>query len=404
MEKYSDWSRMDLEHRKSLLVAGTLFLCTLGWIFFLDQLALTPDSLLRWVGKAQEFGLLIQLPFAGFAVLFSLAMGIIVAYADRDERGKVYIATLVPSILACGVSIFLFSNFAQWYPLALFYFGSIPLMIETSRIKRLELKNFVVPRSNFSGIQKGMQVMGIGVLVTLSIVAFPQNEELYKGFEDNLFQGKIVQQVNVEKITADFLISTQRNTIIQIIESEQFTKLREKDDPEATSFVTLMDETLVEVNSPGYREKVVAQAKSQQKKINPQDLVKQLEQTVPGYNTLHDNFWLVTAALGALFYFLVAVLIIQPLGAVAGTILYAVIPEDGYSFERSIKKTSNEWTTPSSTRISPTEELKVEGWKSSVEEHPTDISAKPEETPQPIIPEYTHTEETPGSPFPPTNQ
>lgn len=367
---------VELGNRKTLVIGTGIFILTLGWAFFLNQLGITPDMLLSSVGNLQSIGFVLSVNFAAFAILFSLTLGIITASADKDDRARVYVAAIVPSILACAISALLFSRFAQWYPLALFYFGAIPLMIETARMKRLELKNFVVFRSSFSGAQRGLQIMGIGILVTLALVALPQSQTLYGQFEDSLFQGKVIQQLDVQKITADFLITTQRNTLIQITESGSFTKLREKTDTDVTGFVSLMDQTLVNVNSQEYRDKINQQVKEEQKTIDTSAILSQIEKTVPGYATLKQYYWVIAAFLGSIIFFLMATFVIQPLSAVFGTLMFMFIPAETYGTEE------NPLPEPSSTTNPPVDPNA--GWSAPAA---TDTT--------PAAPTFTHVEELP---------
>ncbi|MEK6970847.1 MAG: hypothetical protein AABW68_04115 [archaeon] len=359
---------VELGSRKTIIIGAAVFILTLVWAFFLDQLAITPDSLLFSVGDLQSIGLFATVNFALFALFFSATLALITASADKDDRARVYVSTIVPSILACAVGALLFGKFAQWYPLALFYFGAIPLMLETSRMKRLELKNFVAFRSSFSGAQRGLQILGIGILVTLAIVALPQSQGLYGQFENSLFQGKVIQQLDVQKITADFLITTQRSTLIQVTESEPFTKLRTKTDPEVMGFVSLMDTTLDTVNSQGYRDKVIQQVKDEQMNIDTSSILSQVEKSVPGYSTLKNYYWVVAALLGSILFFAMATFVLQPLSAVFGTLFYLYIPAETY-----------EETIPSEPAPAETT-----GW-----------SAPPTDT-MPPAPVYTHVEETPA--------
>ncbi|MFH0970582.1 MAG: hypothetical protein V1776_03945 [Candidatus Diapherotrites archaeon] len=358
--------------RKTIVIAGGILVFTLAWAFFLDQLGITPDTLLISVGNIQSVGFILSLPFALFVLFFSLTISLITATADKDERGRVYVGTIIPSIIACAIGAILFSKFAQWYPLALFYFGAIPLMIETSRMKRLELKNFVVFRSSFAGAQRGMQILGIGVLVTLSIVAIPQSQNLYSQFEDALFQGKIVQQLNLQTITSDFLITTQRNTLVQVMETQSFSQLRDSTDPDVIQFVTLMDQTLQNVNSPNYKDKIDAQVEEQQKKINTDVLISQIQKSVPGYKALHDFYWAIAAFMGTMLFILIATFILQPLSAVFGTLLYLFIPSETYENENTDSTNEKEDNTGG---------------------YETLPSSAPPTVPQ--QPTYTHTEETP---------
>lgn len=362
---------VELGTRKTLIIGAGIFILTLLWAFFLNQMEITPDLLLLNVGNLQSIGFIFSVNFALFAIFFSATLALITASSDKDDRARVYVATIVPSILACAISALLFGKFAQWYPLALFYFGSIPLMLETSRMKRLELKNFVVFRSSFSGAQRGLQIIGVGVLVTLAMVALPQSQSLFGQFENSLFQGKVIQQLDVQKITADFLITTQRNTLIQVTESESFTKLRAKTDPEVTGFVTLMDTTLDTVNSQEYRDKINQQVKDEQKSIDTSSILTQIEKTVPGYSTLKQYYWVIAAFLGSVIFFLMATFVIQPLSAVFGSLLFQFIPAETYGMEDNTLSSSN----PPSDGT---------GWSAPVAQDST-----------PPAPVYTHVEEVP---------
>jgi hypothetical protein len=336
---------VELGTRKTLIIGAGVFLLTLAWALFLHGMGVTPDTLLGSVGNLDAISFIFTTQFGLFALFFSANLALITASADKDDRARVYVATVIPSLLACAVGALLFGGFAQWYPLALFYLGAIPLMLETSRMKRLELKNFVVFRSSFSGAQRGLQVIGVGVLVTLAIVALPQSSGLFSQFENSLFQGKVIQQLDVQKITADFLITTQRNTLIQVMESDSFGTLRTKTDPEVTGFVTLMDQTLDNVGSQEYRDKINQQVKDEQKTIDTTSILAQIEKTVPGYSTLKKHYWAVAAFLGSIIFFLMVTLVIQPLSAVFGTLLYQFIPAETYGEEPQNPSTG--WSAPS---------------------------------------------------------
>lgn len=384
--------------QKSILVGAGIFILTIGWAFFLDQMKVTPDFLLTSIGNVRVLEMFFSVAFAGFVVLFTATLGLITGYADKDDRTRVYIATIIPSLLASAVSAIVFTNFAQWYPLALFYFGSIPLMIETSRLKRMELKNFPVVRSNYSGAKRGLQVIGIGVLVTLAVTALPQSSSLYSGFESSLFSGKVVQQLDVQKITADFLITTQKNTLTQVITSEAFQKLRSNTQPDVVSFVQLMDATLESVNSPAYREKIIQQVNTQQEKLDTQALLTQIQSRVPGYSALRDYYWALAAFLGSLVFFLVASFVLQPLSAIMGSVIYSILP-DGRAAS-SVSPTislpqpeSGGWSTPETMPVTST------GWEAPPAAEAASISSEP--TAQPEVPTYTHVDEPAPTENPP---
>jgi hypothetical protein len=372
--------------QKSILVGAGLFVLTLGWAFFLDQMGVTPDFLLTSIGNVRILELFFSVAFAGFAILFSTAIGLITAYADKDDRTRVYVATFIPSLLASAVSAILFTNFAQWYPLALFYFGCIPLMIETARLKRMELKNFATFRSSYSGAKRGIQIIGVGVLVTLAVTALPQSSALYDSFESSLFAGKVVQQLDVQKITADFLITTQKNTLNQVVSADAFMQLRDNTDPEVQAFVQLMDATIQNVDSSEYRNKIIEQVTNQQEKLDTQALLSQIQNRVPGYSALREYYWALSAVLGGLIFFAVASFVLQPLSAIFGSVIYAALP-DGHLTRNAYvlpEPVSGGWATPETTPVQQT------GWDAQPEEAAS-ISSQPDA--QPAVPTYTHVDE-----------
>ncbi|MEK6903009.1 MAG: hypothetical protein AABX02_05500 [archaeon] len=312
--------------RKSVIVGVSLFLFTLAWGYFLGQTGVTPDSLLHAIADVRALSGLLSIPLAATGFFLALSLGIITAYADRDERTRVYVTTIVPTIVACGISALLFPTFAAWYPLALFFFGAIPFMLETARIKRLELVNFPIVRSSYSGAHRGLQIVGVGILVTLALVAAPQSAALYTTFQDSLFGGKVLQQLDIQKISGDFMITTQRDTLTQVTESAAFSKLRDKEDADVVSFVTLMDQTLVNVSSQEYKDKINQQIEDQANQIDPSTLASQIQKTVPGYEGLKQNFWLLAAFVGTLFFFLFSTFFIQPLAAILDRLRIRLFP------------------------------------------------------------------------------
>ncbi len=385
---------MELDSRNKATVVGvSIFILTLGWAFFLDQMKITPDFLLVSIGSVQILGIFLSATFAGFVVLFTATIGLITAFADKDDRTRVYISTIVPSLLASAVSAILFSNFAQWYPLALFYFGSIPLILETARLKRLELKNFAVVRSSYSSAKRGLQVLGVGILVTLAVTALPQSSALYSGFEESLFAGKVVQQLDVQKIAADFLINTQTNTLNQVIDAESFQKLRTLNDPDAQAFVALMDATLQNVKTPAYRERIIQQVATQQEGLDTHALLTQIQNRVPGYGALRDYYWALAAFLGSLVFFMVSMFVLQPLSAVFGSVIHTIL-SDGQTTSRPAttnstpETSSGGWATPETTPQTANT-LTFTGWEPSTES--PSISSEPNA--QPEVPTYTHVDE-----------
>lgn len=376
---------------KSIVVGAAIFILTIGWAYFLDQMRVTPDFLLLSIGSVQVFSIFLTVAFAGFVVLFTSTLGLITAYADKDDRTRVYLSTVIPSLLASAVSAILFSNFAQWYPLALFYFGSIPLMIESARLKRLELKNFAVFRSNYAGAQRGLQIIGIGVLVTLAVTSFPQTATLYSGFESALFQGKVVQQLDVQEITADFLIATQKNTLNQVIESDAYGKLRTNTDPDVIAFVELIDATFANVQTPAYRTQIVNQVVTQQERLDTQALLAQIQSRVPGYSALRDYYWALASFLGSLVFFLTAMIVLQPLSAVFGSVLYTILPDgtasaNNYPTYTTSAASTGGWGT-SSSEPAAEQPITYTGWES-----PASISSEPAAS-EPVVPTYTHVDD-----------
>lgn len=372
---------MQLE-RKPLIIGISIFLFTLAWGFFLNQTGVTPDILLHTIADVRALSGLLSLSLAGMGFFFALTFGIITAYADKDERTRVYVTTIVPTILACGLCALLFPVFASWYPLALFFFGAIPFMLETARIKRLELVNFATVRSSYSSAHRGFQIIGVGILVTLALVAVPQSFALYGTFQESLFGGKVLQQLDIQKISGDFMISTQRETLEQITESAAFTKLREKDDTDVVTFVTLMDQTVQNVSSQEYKDKINQQIEEQGKQLDSETLATQIQKNVPGYEGLRQNFWLLTAFVGTLAFFIFSIVFLQPLAAVFGSAANMIIPTDVIV-----------------TETEPAPPIPIETITPELPPNPPQPPLPPVET----IPTYTHVEEI-APVVPPTPQ
>jgi hypothetical protein len=322
---------MTVSNRKSIVVGAALFIFTLAWAFFLNEMGIIPDQLLTGIGQIGLLTKLLTTSFVGFAFFFSLTFGTIAAYSNKDERNKVYVTTIVSGLLAVIIGAVMFPKFSQWFPLAIFYFGAIPFMIEYSRIKKVELKNFVSLRSNYAASKRGMQIVGIGIFITLALFALPQQDLLYAGFEEALFSGQIISQLDIDEVSVDFLISTQQNILTQITALSSYQALTLKDDADAQAFTQTIEATKNTIGTSEYRDQVSAELKEQQDKLDTDAILSQVKKTIPGFGLIQDYYWMIASVVGSVLFFVMSSILLAPLGGILGTIVEKIIPENGFS-------------------------------------------------------------------------
>jgi hypothetical protein len=318
---------MDLAITRKAMVVGILvFVFTLAWGFFFSTLQLTPTDLLSTAGNLGAANKILTLNFIAFILFFSLAVGTIMVYASKDRKRTAIIISLIPTLIAFAILAFAFKVFMSWILLGVFYAGCIPLVVYTAHVKQQEMRVLPVLRSNFSVSHRWMQILGLGIIVTLAVTALPQQATLYDSFEKSLFSGDIIRSLNVETASADFLIHSQKDTLTKLTESNEYVALAAKQDPEDQQFVSLMQNSLQKVDSPSYRAEVEQEVRNQKNALNTDSVIAQLRDKLPQFKLLKDYYWLIASVLGSILFFAVATLIIQPLSAVAGILMDRFIP------------------------------------------------------------------------------
>lgn len=312
--------------RKALVVGILIFVFTMAWGFFFSTLQLTPEALLSTTGSVGTLGKVLSLNFFAFALFFSLAIATIMVYANKDMKRTAIIISIAPTLLAFIILGLVFSTFASWFILGIFYLACIPLMVITSHVKQQEMKILPVLRANFSVSHRFMQILGLGVIVALAFTAFPQSTKLYVDFEQSLFSGDIIKSLDVESASADFLIKSQKDTLTLLTQSPEYLAIAAAGDPEDAQFVSLMQASIQKVDSPAYRAQVEDEVRDQKKSLKTDDVIAQLKTKLPQFQLLQQYYWLVASFLGAIIFFVAATFVIQPLTAVLGVAMDRFIP------------------------------------------------------------------------------
>lgn len=312
--------------RKAMVVGFLLFAFTMAWGFFFSTLELTPMNLLSTTGSLGAFNKIITLNFFVFALFFALCLATIATYANKDLKQVAILISLIPSVVAFAILALAFPIFAQWAPMAIFYLATIPVVVITAHVKQQEMKILPVLRSNFSVSHRTMQILGLGVIVTLAFYALPQQDKLYTQFEQSLFSGDLIKSLNVESASADFLIKSQKDTLQRLSDSTEYQAIFNSPDTQDQQFVQLMQTSLQRVDSPAYRSEVEEEVRTQKRSLKTDDVIAQLKTKLPQFQLLQQNYWIIASFLGAIIFFVAATFIIQPLTALLGVAMDKFIP------------------------------------------------------------------------------
>ena len=312
--------------RKAMVVGFLVFVFTLAWGFFFATMEVSPLTLLSTTGGLAAFNKLFSLSFLVFALFFALALATIATYANKDLKQVATIIGLIPSIIAFAILGIAFPIFMQWAPLAIFYLAVIPVVVFTSHVKQQEMKILPILRSNFSVSHRTMQILGLGVIVTLAFYALPQQDKLYTEFEQSLFSGDLIKSLDVETASADFLIKTQKDTLTRLSESPEYIAISESPDTQDIQFTSLMQASLARVDSASYRAQVEEEVREQKRTLKTDDVIAQLKNKLPQFQMIQDNYWIIASFLGAIIFFVAATFVIQPLTALMGVAMDRFIP------------------------------------------------------------------------------
>ena len=237
-----------------------------------------------------------ELIFAGiFLVGLAITIGFISALCHRVEKAIIYMGVLTGVLIGGIISLAIVKFDIGSIFMLVFFFCSTILVVESTFLKKDELKSMPVFRSCLAAAQKGFLIFGFGLFVAVAFSAIQNEEEHLTTLENTIMDIALSGGGNqqIAESYADAIVVSKIQTVEELMFTEQYTALLNSEEIEAVNFVSLMQAMHTTLNSAETKQLVIEQIKAQQESNNQKITFDMLANQVPMLGMIKNNYWLI---------------------------------------------------------------------------------------------------------------
>jgi len=293
---------MDQQDIIKIAIAGViLFFSFLAWGFFLGASGVTLESLITLKDLDGTIQNLLSFNFLSFLVFFPISYSLIIAFTKIFDKRMLEGISVAAFVLSGIILLLLLSSIQALLIVGLFYLISLIVLIETAFIKFEEIKHLKILRASYGAISQALLLVGIGLFISTMLFVIPAQEQLVEEFENEIFSSFTPEDVQEElaDTTAQIIIQTQTQTITQIVSTPSFQTITQKEDSDVQNFVTVINELLLAVQTPEYKQTLVKSISDRQAtaldQTDFQEILNKTKEKIPLFSFLEDYFWLFAA-------------------------------------------------------------------------------------------------------------
>ena len=302
-------------------ILGSVFL----WNFFLQNSRFTIEQLVQLVNFGQTIQSVTSIWFILFIVFFSLSIALICLCARAFDRKEAHIISLAATVVGLVLAISMFGTWGLLIPMV-FFVVSIPLMVEITQTKMVELQRFPLMRSVWQSGRRAIGVLAIGLFVSTVILVLPNQSHYVDQFEQGFLELAVNQDLGESGINdqaAELYVNYNNQLLGQLMQTPQFQRLQIKNDPEVIDYVNSVRILQAQTQTPEFKEQIKEQLK-QNSASNPTRLltIDFLKQQSPLMNqtftAIEQYYWLIAAFIAAGLFSFIGGIIITPLAGLLG--------------------------------------------------------------------------------------
>lgn len=322
---------MDSKTIAAVISGGVVFLGLLLAGFFLAQTGISPESVFS-LSLSTLANQILSASFLGVVVFLAFAISGVAMAALLLDKKTAWIVVVSPAVLALIVDAVLFKLGFLVLP-GIFLVLGMGIGIETGAVAASEIKNWKTLRASARTAGRIGFWIGIGLFVWGVSTLQPAKAEFGQKFEEQILD-QAFAGINADELKAQATntvvttyLSAQAQLLNQLTSSENYLKLKTKEDPDVAQFVNQVSLVQNEIGSPEYKKRI-EEAASQTKldiaqtRVTSQDLIAK---TIPWYNDLKEWLWLIVSFGIATMFWMLSSLVIRPLAAVFGLALTAFV-------------------------------------------------------------------------------
>ena len=295
------------------------------WNFFLQNSRFTIEQLVQLVNFGQTIQSVTSIWFILFIVFFSLSIALICLCARAFDRKEAHIISLAATVVGLVLAISMFGTWGLLIPMV-FFVVSIPLMVEITQTKMVELQRFPLMRSVWQSGRRAIGVLAIGLFVSTVILVLPNQSHYVDLFEEGFLELAVNQDLGESGINdqaAELYVNYNNQLLGQLMQTPQFQRLQIKNDPEVIDYVNSVRILQAQTQTPEFKEQIKEQLK-QNSASNPTRLltIDFLKQQSPLMNqtftAIEQYYWLIAAFIAAGLFSFIGGIIITPLAGLLG--------------------------------------------------------------------------------------
>ncbi|MEM4262041.1 MAG: hypothetical protein QXI10_03685 [Candidatus Diapherotrites archaeon] len=286
------------EKYKKILIGLALFFSILIWGSLIGFAGVLDVDWLSTQQASKSWQLFFSPLMIGFYLFFPITFGIISGLSHSTPKNELYII----SILGSALGIISFFVMFGWSSLTLVFgalvFIAVLLTIETSYLFSKEMKSFVAFRTASNASNLGFIAIALGLMFFFVVSGIPKNEV----YANEVFEKLVVETTNsmlgkidLAEAEAEKVIEIQKLTLLNVMGSNTYKALENKQDKEVQAFVTSMNQTMLNLSDPKTKQRLVSEIKKNNELIKTNLSVDNIKTASPLVKMLFD-FYVIIAA------------------------------------------------------------------------------------------------------------
>ncbi|HIH10127.1 MAG TPA: hypothetical protein HA254_05680 [Candidatus Diapherotrites archaeon] len=316
------------EKTQALAFAAIVFASLVAGAFFANASNFLHTDLFALTNFDAWLAFLANPNFILFAIVFPIPYGLISALTHFKERKFVYMAALAGAVPAMVVSVVMAGiGFAPML-LALFVVIGFVALIETSYVKKEELKFLVSFRTAAGASKAAFLLLAIGLLIVSGTLAYNENDRNVERLGKTIMSMAFSQQAGssgMAELGADLLVNSQKQALSAITSLPQYEKLKTKQDPDVQIFVASMGQIQDGLESGEIKAKVVQELQKKESELKQPITFDMIRKQSPLVEAIASYYWAIAAFATVTLFMFASNLVLSNIAGVYAAFIKSVL-------------------------------------------------------------------------------
>jgi hypothetical protein len=286
--------------KKILIFTGAIALSIIFWSIFLGFSGIMEVDWLSFKSLEKLPQIVLSPWIIAFTFFMPITFGLVSGLSHSQDKIDLLTGASLGAFIGWLVYLLFFGIELKSVFLSFLVIPAIAITAGFSYFRKAEIKNLVGFRTGTESAKKGFLVFTIGIFLILTLIGLPNNEKYTKELFDGIVEKTASNMLGSKDLAlagADQALNIQRMLIVGIMNTEQFNKLRQKNDPDVKAFVAMIDATAASIDNPETKKKIADELSKSNDEIKQKinyDTIKKSSKEIE----LITNFYSVLVAFG----------------------------------------------------------------------------------------------------------